>query len=171
MTGAIAEAYYGIPEGLIDSAIEYLDSREMEILYYFEMKYPSKALDEDGEASRSIFDVIDDSVDKIIPAGTTVEVDGELPGEAVHAWVDNEAMRPDFSSFDKPDRVEDVKEFAAKTGADISKTAKKAGKGILIAAKTVKDDAGRIADKTLKMGKKIGEIVPKPKTGRGKKEK
>ena len=171
MTGAVAEAYYGIPEGMIDSAIEYLDSREMEILYYFEKRYPSKALDEDGEASRSIFDVIDDFVDKIIPAGTTVEVDGELPGGAVHAWVNNEAMRPDFSSFDKPDRAKEVKEFAAKTGVDISKTAKMAGKGIVTVAKTVKDDAGRIADKTMKMGKKIGEIVPKSKTERMKNNK
>lgn len=103
MTGAVAEAYYGVPEGMIESAIDYLDSREMEILYYFEKTYPSKALDEDGEPSRTIFDVLDDCVDKVIPAGTTLKVDEEYPNGAVHAWVDSDVMKPDFSSFDKPD--------------------------------------------------------------------
>ena len=92
MTGAVAEAYFGVPEGIIDSAINYLDARQMEILYYFEKRYPSKALDEDGEATRTVFEVLDDSVDKVIPAGAVVEVDGEYPGGAVHAWVDHEAM-------------------------------------------------------------------------------
>lgn len=92
MAGAVAEAYFGVPEGIIDSAINYLDARQMEILYYFEKRYPSKALDEDGEATRTVFEVLDDSVDKVIPAGAAVEVDGEYPGGAVHAWVDHEAM-------------------------------------------------------------------------------
>ena len=96
MTGAVAEAYFGVPEGIIDSAINYLDARQMEILYYFEKRYPSKALDEDGEATRTVFEVLDDSVDKVVPAGTAVEVDGEYPGGAVHAWVDHEAMQPDL---------------------------------------------------------------------------
>ena len=92
MAGAVAEASFGVPEGIIDSAINYLDARQMEILYYFEKRYPSKALDEDGEATRTVFEVLDDSVDKVIPAGAAVEVDGEYPGGAVHAWVDHEAM-------------------------------------------------------------------------------
>lgn len=80
MAGAVAEAYYGIPEGLIERAINYLDARQMEILYYFEKKYPSKSLDEDGTASRTIFDVLDDCVDKVIPAGTTYP-HGRYPAE------------------------------------------------------------------------------------------
>ena len=35
MAGVAAEAYYGVPEGIIDRAIEYLDARQMEIFYYF----------------------------------------------------------------------------------------------------------------------------------------
>lgn len=154
MTGVIAEAYYGIPEGMVETVIDYLDSREMEILYYFEKKYPSKALDEDGEPSRSIFDVIDDCVDKVIPAGTEIEVDGEFPGGAVHAWVDNDAMKPDFSSFDKPDRAKDAKNLISKAGSGISKTAQragvglsktaeKAGAGIMAAVKSAKDNADK----------------------------
>lgn len=147
MTGAVAEAFYGIPEGIIETAIDYLDSREMEILYYFEKLYPSKALDEDGEPLRSVFEVIDDCVDKVIPAGTTVEVDGELPGGAVHAWVDNNAMKPDFSSFDKPDKAKEAMDFIVKAGADISKTAQKAGKGIFSAAMTVKENVDKSKEK------------------------
>lgn len=45
ITGSIAEAYYGVPEDVICAAIEYLDSTQMEILYYFEERYPSKAVD------------------------------------------------------------------------------------------------------------------------------
>lgn len=101
MTGAIAEAYYGIPEGLILSAIDYLDSTQMEILYYFEKKYPSKALNEEGEATRTIFEVLDDAVDKVIPAGMTMEVDGDPSSPVVRAWIDTDNMQPDFSSFDK----------------------------------------------------------------------
>ena len=62
MAGAVAEAYFGVPEGIINSAIEYLDTRQMEILYYFEKKYPSKALDENGDATRTVFEVLVDSV-------------------------------------------------------------------------------------------------------------
>lgn len=147
MTGAVADTYYGIPEGMIEAAIDYLDSREMEILYYFEKTYPSKALDEDGESSRTIFDVIDDCVDKVIPAGTTLEVDEEYPNGAVHAWVDSDAMKPDFSSFDKPDRAKEAKDFIAKTGTDISKIAQKAGKGIFAAAKSVKESVDKSKEK------------------------
>ena len=64
MAGAVAEAYFGVPEGIINGAIEYLDARQMEILYYFEKKYPSKALDENGDSTRTVFEVLDDSVIK-----------------------------------------------------------------------------------------------------------
>ena len=103
MAGAVAEAFFGVPERIIESAIEYLDARQMEILYYFEKRYPSKALDEEEKAIRTVFEVLDDSVDKVIPAGTTIGVDGEYSSGAVHAWVDHEALQPDFSSFDKKD--------------------------------------------------------------------
>ena len=138
MAGAVAEAYFGVPEGIIDSAINYLDARQMEILYYFEKRYPSKALDEDGEATRTVFEVLDDSVDKVVPAGTAVEVDGEYPGGAVHAWVDHEAMQPDFSSFDKEERGKVAKERLSKAGTDISKAAKKAGTGLASLAKSAR---------------------------------
>ena len=51
MTGVVAEAYYGVPTEIIDSAIKNLDSEQMEILYYFEKQFPSKAKDEDGNTS------------------------------------------------------------------------------------------------------------------------
>lgn len=150
MAGSIAEAYFGIPEEIIGSVIDYLDSREMEILYYFEKNYPSKALDEDGEASRTVFDVIDDYVDRIIPAGTEITVDDEYPSGAVHGWVDKDAMVPDFSSFDKSDRVKEAKEFLAKAGSDIWQTGKKAGaemsKTAVKAGKILASKAGEIKE-------------------------
>ncbi len=147
ITGAIAEAYYGIPEGIIGSVIDYLDSREMEILYYFEKKYPSKAIDEDGETSLTVFDVIDDYVDRVIPAGTPLRVDGEYPSGAVHAWVDADSMIPDFSSFDKPDKTKEAKELISKAGSELSKSAKSAGKGILSIAKSVKESVDKSKEK------------------------
>ena len=138
MAGAVAEAYFGIPENIIDNAIEYLDARQMEILYYFEKRYPSKALDEDGVASRTVFDVLDESVDKVIPAGTTIEVDSENPGGAVHCWIDQEIMRPDFSSFDKEERRIRTGNHRSKTSVGMSKAAKKAGAGLTTLAKTAK---------------------------------
>lgn len=138
MAGAVAEAYFGVPEGIIDSAINYLDARQMEILYYFEKRYPSKALDKNGEATRTVFEVLDDSVNKVIPAGTTVEMDGEYPGGAVHAWADHETMQPDFSSFDKEERGRAARERFSKAGMDISKAAKKAGTGLASLAKSAR---------------------------------
>ncbi len=138
ITGSVAEAYYGVPEGIVDAVIDFFDSQQMEILYYFEKKYPSKALDEDGAASLSIFDVLDDAVDKVIPAGKPLRVDGELSDGAVHAWVDSDAMQPDFSSFDRPDRIRDAKETLVRTGADITKSARKAKDDLFSAAKSLK---------------------------------
>ncbi|HHW95443.1 MAG TPA: hypothetical protein GX736_05920 [Mogibacterium sp.] len=149
MTGSIAEAFYGVPEETIDSAIDFLDGREMEILYYFEKEYPSKAFDEDGETTISIFCVLDKSVDKVIPAETTITIDGDLDGDVVHAWVDNVDMIPDFSSFDKSDRIEETKEFLEKAGSDVVKTAKKAGEGIFAAAKFTIDSINKAKDKVV----------------------
>lgn len=120
MAGSVAEAYYGIPEGLIESAIDYLDARQMEILYYFEKKYPSKALDEDGEATLTIFDVLDECVDKVIPAGTTVNVSDDTDTGVVRVEADPEALVPDFSSFDKQGVIAGAKGFIAKTGKGIA---------------------------------------------------
>ena len=58
MAGAVAEAFYGIPENVIRSAIPYLDRQEMEILCTFEKKFPSKAVAEDGGAVKTVFDVL-----------------------------------------------------------------------------------------------------------------
>ena len=109
IAGSVAEAYYGIPKEIIESSIDYLDSREMEILYYFEKAFPSKALDEDGKATCSVFDIIDDCVDKIIPKGTKIEVDSDSSSDDMHANVNKEDLIPDFSSFDKSDKTKNDK--------------------------------------------------------------
>ena len=46
ITGSVAEAYYGVPQGMIDSAMGYLDSCEKEILRRFEEKYPVRVSDQ-----------------------------------------------------------------------------------------------------------------------------
>ena len=64
MAGAVAEAYYGIPENTILGALDYLDSREIEILRDFEKKFPSNALDAEGQPSGTIFDVLEAWMEK-----------------------------------------------------------------------------------------------------------
>lgn len=59
MAGVLAEAYYGVPERLIDEAIKYLDITEIEVLYNFEKKYISNATNSVGEVFGSVFSVID----------------------------------------------------------------------------------------------------------------
>lgn len=145
MAGSVAEAYYGIPKGILDACIGFLDSRQMEILYYFEKKYPSKMLDENGEATSTVFDFLDHAVDKVIPAGTAIGIDGEYPDGTLHGYADRDAMVPDFSSFDdgKPNstnsKAEDAREFLAQAGAFTHVLAKKAGKGLSAAARFAKD--------------------------------
>lgn len=46
---------------------------------------------ENRNAIKTAFEVLDDSVDKVIPAETTIEADGKYPGEAVDSLVDHEA--------------------------------------------------------------------------------
>lgn len=89
MAGSVAGAYYGVPEELIYDAIGFLDSREMEILYYFEKKYPSKAVRQGSQEAITVFDVLDEAVDKIIPEGVEMEVVEEYPDGSVHVHVDN----------------------------------------------------------------------------------
>ena len=165
MAGVVAEAYFGVPERIIDSAIEYLDARQMEILYYFEKRYPSKALDEEGKATRTIFEVLDDSVDKVIPAGTTIGVDGEYSSGAVHAWVDHEALQPDFSSFGKKDIGKEARERLSKTGADTSNTAKKARTGLNSSAQSARKSTPtkKMASEEEKNFKKPDSYVKKKK--------
>ena len=100
MTGSVAEAYYGVPEDIIETVIDYLDAHQMEILYYFEKRYPSKAISPDAE-NQTVFDILDRSVDKIIPAGTQIIVNGIDPDGSCHGFVEREQMIPDFSSFDQ----------------------------------------------------------------------
>ena len=58
MTGAVAEAYYGVPKEMILAAADFLDDRLLGILYNFEKRYPSKALDDSGEGL-TVFGVLD----------------------------------------------------------------------------------------------------------------
>lgn len=143
MAGSVAEAYYGIPEGIVDACIDFLDARQMEILYYFEKKYPSRMVDERGEATSTVFDYLDHAVDKVIPAGTILEIDEEYPDGVPHGNVDKVAMVPDFSSFDddKTHKAEDARELLAQAGAGAKDLAKKAGNGLFVAGKFVKDRA------------------------------
>ena len=69
ITGSIAEAYYGVPENVICAAIAYLDGTQMEILNCLEDRFPSKAVDEGGEVSGTVYDVLHDAADKGIPGG------------------------------------------------------------------------------------------------------
>lgn len=174
ITGSIAEAYYGIPEGIIGTAIEFLDSRQMEILYYFEKKYPSKALNEDGKATLSIFDVIDGYVDKIIPAGTPIEIDDEYSSGTVHARVDKETMIPDFSSFDKSDFTKEAIGLIAKAGSEMWSASKKAGsemsKTAIKAGKAVASKASDVMD-SIEGAKMSREDAEEDKEDKKKKDK
>ena len=42
MAGAVAEAYYGVPDDLVKSALQYMDEYQLEILINFEERYPGK---------------------------------------------------------------------------------------------------------------------------------
>ena len=59
MTGAVAEAYFGVPADIIERAAGFLDPRQLKILCRFEKKYPSKALNEKGKVEGTVFDVLD----------------------------------------------------------------------------------------------------------------
>ena len=114
MAGVLAEAYYGVPEDIIEDAIEFLDSKEVETLYYFEKNFSSQAINGEGESIGSVFEVIDESVDKIIPKNTRVEVD-ENSDDFILTWVNDDDIKPDFSSFDnKKSEYKDNKEKRSK---------------------------------------------------------
>lgn len=99
ITGSIAEAYYGVPDDIIDSVIKNFDSNQMKVLYYFEGNYPSKALVE-GNKKATVFNVLDMHVGRIIPEGAPVMVTEDLGNVVVRARVDDRYMVPDFSAFD-----------------------------------------------------------------------
>lgn len=54
ITGAVAEAYYGVPTSIRKHALTYLDERLLKILLEFENKYPSKIERISGEVSVSV---------------------------------------------------------------------------------------------------------------------
>ncbi|MDY5463307.1 ADP-ribosylglycohydrolase family protein [Hornefia butyriciproducens] len=160
MAGSVAEAYYGVPEGIVYDAIEFLDARQMEILYLFEREYSSKVVDEDGQPTLNLFEVLDAAVDKIIPAGTTIEVDDEYPDGSVHGYADKDAMVPDFSSFDKQDKGKGTVEMLAKAGEDASRLAKKAGKGLFATVKFTKERIDAAVEKAEANKEYCYEIMP-----------
>ena len=161
MAGSVAEAYYGIPEDIMESVIDFFDARQMEILYYFEKKYPSKMIVESSEDTSTIFDFLDYSVDKVIPAGTTIEIDEEYSDGMVHGYVDNDVMVPDFSSFDEDSDVADeVREMLLQAGADAQRLAKKAGEGIFAAVKYAKNSINAAAEKAEANKEYCYEVMP-----------
>lgn len=161
MAGSVAEAYYGIPEDIMESVIDFFDARQMEILYYFEKKYPSKMIVERSEDTSTIFDFLDYSVDKVIPAGTTIDIDEEYSDGMVHGYVDNDVMVPDFSSFDEDSDVADeVREMLLQAGADAQRLAKKAGEGIFAAVKYAKNSINAAAEKAEANKEYCYEVMP-----------
>ena len=164
MTGSVAEAYYGIPEEIICEAIDFLDAKQMEILYYFEEQYPSKAIDENEEPVINVFDVLDTAVDKVIPVGTTIKMDEEdLYGDVVHGCVDKDVLLPDFSSFDKSEKLdlgEEALDALSKAGEGTTKAAKLAGKGLSSAFKFAKESVDATKEKAEANAEKCYEIIP-----------
>lgn len=117
MAGAVAEAYYGVPEDFVHDAMDYLDGFEAEILYYFEKIFPSKALaekDEDEEddgdnPDLTVFDAVDYCVDKVIPNGVDM-YSGEEPPEpegytGTIIFNTDGMTKPDGSKVDGPVHV------------------------------------------------------------------
>ena len=94
ITGAVAEACYGVPEGMIRSALNYLDGPQKRLLYDFEKAYPSKAIGMINGIDLTVFDVMNGDVDKMIPEGTTMIVDKILGAGAIHAWVNSSCIQP-----------------------------------------------------------------------------
>lgn len=151
ITGAVAEAYYGVPEDFIEEAIEYLDAPEMEILYYFEKKYPSKAINEDSDVS--VFDVIDRCVDKIIPEDADLFESDEPSAPSAdgpgHVWLRKADLIPDFSSFTgkqnmavKGSESKDLKKRARRMLNGAQKAAGHIGSKAVNAVKQAADNMG-----------------------------
>lgn len=57
IAGSIAEAYYGVPEAIVQEAVSYLDPQQTQILRRFEKSHPSRALVE-GRPHASVYDLI-----------------------------------------------------------------------------------------------------------------
>ena len=159
MAGSVAEAYYGIPAGILDSAIDFLDARQMEILYYFEKKYPSKMIEENGETAATVFNFLDSAVDKVIPAGTTIEIDEEYPDGTAHGYVDNDLLIPDFSSFNKDDGLDAIN-VIAQASVEAQNLARKAGKGLFAAVKFAKGSIDAAVEKAESNTENCYEIMP-----------
>ncbi len=58
MAGAVAEAYYGVPQDFVLAADNYLDARQSQILASFERRFPSRALDAAGNPTTTVFQVL-----------------------------------------------------------------------------------------------------------------
>ncbi|HEL1804938.1 TPA: ADP-ribosylglycohydrolase family protein [Streptococcus suis] len=106
IAGSIAEPFFGIPEEIVYRTTDYLPSLIMEVSYYFEQDYPSKGLrcshmNEGQFEMVSLFQLIDDCVDRIIPKGAPVEILEEYPNGAIKVQPDEQFIQLDFSSFDK----------------------------------------------------------------------
>ena len=158
MAGSVAEAYYGVPEELVYGAMDYLDSREMEILYYFEKKYSSNAILEDGHTIVSLFEVLDEAVDKVFPEGSEVHVDEVYPDGTFKVSVDDESLVPDFSSFDQPE--EEIKDVFTIAGEEVARTARMAGRGLFTAIKSAKNNIDTSRDMIELDLERWYEIVP-----------
>ncbi len=81
MAGAVAEAYFGVPEEIIDHCADYLDRREMEILYHFEKRFPSKCTDQ-KHGSETVFDALDYAVNKAVPSDAAMHTGDQPPAES-----------------------------------------------------------------------------------------
>ncbi|HEM5110974.1 TPA: ADP-ribosylglycohydrolase family protein [Streptococcus suis] len=106
IAGSIAEPFFGIPEEIVYRTTDYLPSLIMEVSYYFEQDYPSKGLrcshmNEGQFEMVSLFQLIDDCVDRIIPKGAPVEILEEYPNGAIKVQPDEQFIQLDFASFDK----------------------------------------------------------------------
>lgn len=106
ITGSIAEVFFGIPDEIVYQTTDFLPSLVMEVSWYFEQDYPSKGLrnsyEDDGKTeSISLFQLIDDCIDRIIPKGTPVEILEEYPSGAIKIQPDEQYVQLDFAAFDK----------------------------------------------------------------------
>ena len=155
ITGSIAEAYFGIPEKLIKLTAPFLDQRELEILCAFEKKYPSKALDADGEPPLSVFDVLCQTVDQAVlrkkAEAENVPDKSLLPDKELEMSSSMKEVGQEGKTDENPegrfDALAGARKIFEKTGSDLSRTAQWAGKGLLQAVASVKGSIVQMREK------------------------
>ena len=59
MAGSVAEAYYGVPEHIVEGVLPYLDNGLTAILFAFERAHPSRVIGSGGTTHRWVSDVIE----------------------------------------------------------------------------------------------------------------